>query len=267
MPRATPVPSAASASRRVRSTSYASTSTTAAVTLTEICGLPDGIVANPPAIDAVRSIAVGYDSANGVLAAFDIAADGTSPPRWRREQHHACHPILYPDTGELVTNDHDGDRMMDQIVVLDIETGDERARVDTGSPLQSVVFLAPGFGRDLYYVAFPMVSHISVRRDRRPRRSRGGRPPDSRSRRAAPSGVSTRRVIRSARSDHEPVALRLRGPRDELRGREDVRILGAADAVLEVGEIVGHHHESPARRERASAWPSIAARSGAGSCT
>ena len=136
--------------------------TTAAVTLTEICGLPRGIVANPPAIDATRAIAVGYDSANGILAAFDIASDGACTLRWQRDQDHACHPLLYPDTGELVTADHDGDRMMDQIVVLDIETGAERARVDTGSPLQSVVFLAPGFDRDLYYCAFPTVSRVSV---------------------------------------------------------------------------------------------------------
>jgi hypothetical protein len=135
---------------------------TGAVTLTEICGLPNGIVANPPAVDTGRRIAVGYDSANGVLTAFDIADDGSTSLRWTRGQQHACHPILYPDTGELVTNDHDGERMMDQLVVLDIETGEERARVDTGSPLQSVVFLAPGFGRDLYYVAFPLIGHVRV---------------------------------------------------------------------------------------------------------
>jgi hypothetical protein len=135
---------------------------TATVTLTEVCGLPNGIVANPPAIDATRNIAVGYDSANGELAAFAIDPDGTLTPRWRRRQHHACHPILYPDTGELVTADHDGERMMDQVVVLDIETGAELGRVDTGSPLQSPVFMAPGFGRDLYYCAFPVVTRISV---------------------------------------------------------------------------------------------------------
>ena len=123
-----------------------------------------GIVANPPAVDIDRGIAVGYDSANGVLAAFDIAADPTGPlqPRWTRHQNHGCHPILYPDTGELVTADHDDTRMMDQIVILDIETGEERARADTGSPFQSVVFLAPGFDRDLYYCSMPTVSHIRV---------------------------------------------------------------------------------------------------------
>ena len=50
-------------------------------TLTEICGLPNGIVANPPAVDETRRIAVGYDSGNGVLAAFDIAADGSARRR------------------------------------------------------------------------------------------------------------------------------------------------------------------------------------------
>ncbi len=136
--------------------------TSGVVTLTEVCGLPNGIVANPPAVDAARGIVVGYDSANGVLAAFDVATDGSTTPRWSRGQDHGCHPILYPDTGELVTADHDPDRMMDQVVVLDIETGAELGRVDTGSPLQSVVFLAPGFGRDLYYCAFPGVSRITV---------------------------------------------------------------------------------------------------------
>ena len=107
--------------------------TTAAVTLTEICGLPNGVVANPPVVDESRRIVVGYDSGNGVLAAFDIADDGSTTLRWRREQNHACHPLLFADTGELVTNDHDADRMADAVVVLDIESGRERVRVDAGS--------------------------------------------------------------------------------------------------------------------------------------
>ena len=66
---------------------------TGAVTLTEVCGLPNGIVANPPAVDVGRRIAVGYDSANGVLAAFDVAADGSCTPRWRRR----AEPRVPPD--------------------------------------------------------------------------------------------------------------------------------------------------------------------------
>jgi hypothetical protein len=133
-----------------------------ACTLTEICGLPHGIVANPPVVDEARRIVVGYDSGNGVLAGFDVATDGSLTPRWRREQNHACHPLLFPDTGELVTNDHDAAQMRDDIVVLDIETGDERLRVDAGSPVQSVVFPAAGFGRDFYYCSFAAVTRVSA---------------------------------------------------------------------------------------------------------
>jgi hypothetical protein len=135
---------------------------TAAVTLTEICGLPNGLVANPPVVDADRRIVVGYDSANGVLAAFDIATDGGTTPRWRREQNHACHPLLYADTGELVTNDHDANRMADAIVVLDIESGRERLRVDAGSAVQSVLFPAAGFDRDFYYCSFAAITRVAA---------------------------------------------------------------------------------------------------------
>jgi hypothetical protein len=136
---------------------------TAAVTMTEICGRPNGLVANPPVVDEARRIVVGYDSGNGVLAAFDVADDGLTTPRWRREQNHACHPLLFPDTGELVTNDHDATRMADAIVVLDIETGAERLRVDAGSAVQSVLFPAAGFGRDFYYCSFATLTRVDYR--------------------------------------------------------------------------------------------------------
>ncbi len=135
---------------------------TAAVTLTEICGLPNGLIANPPVIDPVRRIAVGYDSSNGVLAAFDVDEDGATTPRWERAQHHGCHLVLFGDTGELVTADHDLERMQEQLVVLDIETGAELARVDTGSPVQSVLFPAPGFGRDVYFCTFTTLTRAHV---------------------------------------------------------------------------------------------------------
>ena len=135
---------------------------TGSVQLTEICGLPHGLVANPPVIDEERGIAVGYDSSNGVLAAFDLDDGGVCGLRWRRRQLHASHLLLYPSTGELVTGDHDGARMMDQVVVLDISTGEELGRVDTGSPVQSVLFPAPGVGREIYTCSFTHVSRIAA---------------------------------------------------------------------------------------------------------
>lgn len=132
-----------------------------AVSLTEICGLPGGLIANPPAIDPVRRIAVGYDSGNGVVAAFRFDESGATTPLWQREMNHAAHPLRFPDTGELVLCDHDAARGTDQVVIVDIETGDELARADTGSPVQCVLFGAPGFGRDLYVCTFTTVTRIS----------------------------------------------------------------------------------------------------------
>ncbi len=135
---------------------------TGAVTTAEVCGEPGGLVANPPLIDTGRSIAVGYDSGNGVMQAFDIGTDGALTPRWSRRQDHGAHLLLFPDTGELLTGDHDAGRMIDQAVVLDIRTGSELGRADTESPLQSVLFPAAGFDHDAYLVTFSSVSRLTV---------------------------------------------------------------------------------------------------------
>jgi hypothetical protein len=134
-----------------------------ACTLTEVCGRPGGLIANPPVIDTGRAIAVGYDSGNAVMAAFTIAPEGSLTPRWQRHQHHAGHLLLDPVTGALVTGDYDAGRRADQVVVLDIATGDELARADTGSPVQSVLFPAAGFGAGVYLCTFTTISRVSVR--------------------------------------------------------------------------------------------------------
>ena len=123
------------------------------VSMAEVCGRPGGLVANPPVVDEQRRVVVGYDSGNGVLAAFDL---DTLTVRWRREQDHASHVLLYEDSGELVTGDHA------DVVVLDTATGAELARADTGSGMQSVLFPAPGFGRDFYVCTFLTVSRVAV---------------------------------------------------------------------------------------------------------
>ncbi|MGQ0831779.1 MAG: hypothetical protein ACT4OV_08885 [Microthrixaceae bacterium] len=135
--------------------------TTCAVTLTEVCGEPGGLIANPPLVDIERRIVVGFDSGNGVMVGFDIADDGSLAERWRRDQDHASHLLLLAATGELVSGDHDRERMADQVVVLDISTGDELARADSGSPLQSVVFPAVGWHEDVYVCSMSTLSRVT----------------------------------------------------------------------------------------------------------
>lgn len=131
--------------------------------LTEICGLPNGIVANPPCIDPVRKVVVGFDSGNGAIAAFRYGDPGVPLELlWRHQQNHAGHMLLYLETGELVAYDYDHARGTEQVVVRDIETGRERARVAIGSPLQCVVFPACGFEGDLYVATFSTIARISA---------------------------------------------------------------------------------------------------------
>ncbi len=136
-----------------------------AVTMAEVCGRAGGLIANPPVVDVDRAIAVGYDSGNAEMTAFDIAPDGALSPRWQRHQHHGGHLLLDPVTGALVTGDFDAGRRADQVVILDITTGDELARADTGSPVQSVLFPAAGFGNDVYLCTFTTVTRVSVAPD------------------------------------------------------------------------------------------------------
>jgi hypothetical protein len=128
---------------------------TADIAMAEICGLPSGLVSNPPVVDPVRRIAVGYDSGNGVLAAFD--ADALTL-QWTREQDHASHLILYPESGELVTGDNN------DTVVLDITTGAELARAKDAMAFQSVLFPTPGRNHDLYVTSFFSVARVSAGR-------------------------------------------------------------------------------------------------------
>src|SRR5690606_3929847 len=89
---------------------------TGEVRLAEVCGHPGGLIANPPVVDEIRRVVVGYDSGNGVLTGFDL---DTLAVRWRVDQDHGGHLLLYEDSGELVTGDHA------DVVVRDIVTGTE----------------------------------------------------------------------------------------------------------------------------------------------
>ncbi len=167
-----------------------STSDCADHEIVEVSGLSRGAVTDPPLYDAERKIAVGYDSANGVVQAFRF--DGRLMPLWRLELDHAAHMVFFQATGELVMHHFRSGRFArtqlarrpgrataglarsaavrramasrtaDEVVVLDIETGAERARCPVPSMSQSVLFPAPGFGRDLYWCTFSTLARLEV---------------------------------------------------------------------------------------------------------
>jgi hypothetical protein len=79
------------------------------------------------------------------------------------EKHHfgcASHMLLFQDSGELVLNDYR--RWGEEVVVLDILTGIEKARVRSGGLTQGVVFPSVGWQRDLYWSSMGRLARIFV---------------------------------------------------------------------------------------------------------
>jgi len=129
----------------------------------DICGLPGGSITNPPLVDVQRRVVVGYDAANKVMQAWRIEPESQGlTPLWQRSNLGcASHMLLFSATGELVTNDYR--RWGEEVVVLDIETGIERARVRVGGLQQGVVFPSVGWGRDFYWCSMSKVARVYVR--------------------------------------------------------------------------------------------------------
>jgi hypothetical protein len=155
-----------------------------------VCGLPRGAVTDPPLVDPERGVVVAYDSANGVVQAFTTTG---LEPLWRRHLSHAAHMLLFAETGELVLHDFHGPAIgrtrvgralgrratpllrsrrlraaaargsRDEVVVLDVLTGEEHGRAAVPSAVQSVVFPAPGFDRDLYWVTMTTIARVAAR--------------------------------------------------------------------------------------------------------
>ncbi len=159
----------------------------------EISGLPFGTESNPPAWDPTEGVVVAYDAGNAVLRAWRLTGDDLEP-LWRRDGFaHAGHLILYPDTRELVAQDWKDNPTLrrplvrralrpafgafahsaaarraslrtgsDQLVVVDLDTGADKARVDVPSPSQGFLFPAPGFERDVYYQSLTTIARVTV---------------------------------------------------------------------------------------------------------
>ncbi len=164
-----------------------------AVRSVEISGLPHGTESNPPAWDPLEGVVVAYDAGNAVLRAWRLVGDDLEP-LWRLDGFaHAGHLVLYPQTRELVVQDwrdmpslrrpplRRASRGLvqllahspaarraslraghDELVVLDLDSGREKARVAVPSPSQAYLFPAPGFGRDFYYQSLTTIARVAV---------------------------------------------------------------------------------------------------------
>ena len=168
----------------------------------DICGRDFGSVTNPPLIDPERMIAVGYDSSAGHVRTFDIPKDPSEQPtvRWSGDFHTGPHLMRFADSGELVLFDHRaswpihtraGSRLLESglsdmlrrsgertpqmeariakhfggedVVIVDIETGAEKARTTLPVLGQSVAFPTAGENRDLITANFNGLQRVGIR--------------------------------------------------------------------------------------------------------
>ena len=137
-----------------------------------VCGISNGSVTNPPLYCPRRRVVVAFDSSNSVVRAWRHNPDTDALSElWTRQNFGmGGHTIYYQDTGEIVTADYQslktlrGLREGENSVVLDIETGQEKARVAMGNYMQSAVFPAPGWDRDFYWLGLDRITRIAVER-------------------------------------------------------------------------------------------------------
>ncbi|MEL6538625.1 MAG: hypothetical protein AAFQ98_24615 [Bacteroidota bacterium] len=132
-------------------------------TVLPVSGLAKGTVTNPPLFAEGKKILVVYDSGNSVIRALKYdEGTKTFTELWRKDGFGcSSHMLYYPDTGELCTNDYQPLKG-DSTVVLDIETGEEKFRAKAKNFFQGVLFPAPGWNRDYYYLTFDALVRVSL---------------------------------------------------------------------------------------------------------
>jgi hypothetical protein len=111
-------------------------------------GSPGGGIIAPPVNVPEHGMCIAWDSINGGLSGVATGGERLEVA-WTVDARPSMQPVVFPDTGELVINDfrdHD-----DQLIVVDIRSGDVLSRVSTGSKVANGMFLTAGGNRDVYY--------------------------------------------------------------------------------------------------------------------
>lgn len=129
-------------------------------------GVSGGWIAAPPLYDEDRRILVTFDSANARVGAWRYERPGALRELWTQPFRNTSQLTLYADTGELIVDDVRPFERWDAVVV-DVETGREKGRADTGCLMSGAMWYTPGFGRDFYTTTgFGGVARVFVEDER-----------------------------------------------------------------------------------------------------
>ena len=117
-----------------------------------------GIIAPPVHIPELHR-AVCWDSLRGGLAGIDTSGSRMSVA-WTQPVRPSMQPVVFPESGELVINDFT-ESGSDDLVVVNLESGEILDRVQTGSRIANGMFLSPGSDRDIFYCSTLGIARVS----------------------------------------------------------------------------------------------------------
>lgn len=96
-------------------------------------------------------LAIVFDPINGYVAAHQLTESGRFEPRWERRYKASASPALVPDRGHLYIDDYRDGR--DHLIVLELATGRELARVALPATEPTVGCIFVGMNADVYLLS------------------------------------------------------------------------------------------------------------------
>lgn len=121
-------------------------------------GIPGGGIIAPPVDVPEHGVAIAWDSINGGIAGIDTTGSELEV-RWHLAARASMQPVVFPDSGELVINDFT-DAGSDDLIVVDVATGQLLDRVTTGSRIANGMFLSAGGDRDVWYCTTTTLARV-----------------------------------------------------------------------------------------------------------
>ena len=116
-----------------------------------------GIIA-PPVNVPEYEMCIAWDSINGGLAGISTTG-GKLVVSWQLDMRPTMQPVIFPESGELVINNFENGE--DELIVVDIATGELLSRAKVNARLANGMFLTPGFNRDIFYCSTGTFSKVT----------------------------------------------------------------------------------------------------------
>ena len=116
-----------------------------------------GIIA-PPVNVPEYEMCIAWDSINGGLAGISTT-DRKLAVSWQLDMRPTMQPVVFPESGELVINNFENGE--DELIVVDIATGELLSRAKVNARLANGMILTPGFNRDIFYCTTGTFSKVT----------------------------------------------------------------------------------------------------------